>query len=321
MAGVSEMPFRCIAREMGAAAAPTELVSAKSLSCRHPATFRYLRHDENLEQPYWVQLFGGDPDVCGEAALVAAELGAKIIDLNMGCPVKKVTANGSGSALMRDPERAGRIVEKMKMTSGLPVTAKIRAGWDADSVNYLEVGTVLQQAGAAAVAIHPRTRTQAYSGIAVWDRITNLAHHLTIPVIGNGDIQDATDARRMLNQTGCAGVMIGRAALGNPWIFSDLGARAATVMPGPFERFQLALRHFRDHLKFTAQEIRAVRTFRPHWRWYSNGLWGQSEFLRRVVLLDECSQVIKHAEDFFSSANDKKGHWGPSLGETKNALG
>src|SRR5215467_7037172 len=223
MAGVSEMPFRVLAFQMGAALCPTELVSAQGLFRANARTVRYLRHDPAIERPYSLQIFGGEPEVMARAALVGKEWGAQIIDINMGCPVKKVTRGGAGSALLCDPVRAGAIVRAIREATGLPVTAKIRSGWDQGSRNYLEIAGELQNAGCAALAIHPRTRTQGYSGSADWEVIADLKRHFPwMPIIGNGDVKTAEDARRMLETTGCDFVMIGRAALGNPWIFRQL---------------------------------------------------------------------------------------------------
>src|SRR3954462_3525649 len=189
MAGVSEMPFRVLAFQMGAALCPTELVSAQGLMRLSARTMRYLRHDENVEQPSSLQIFGGEPEVMAQAALVAKQQGAQIIDINMGCPVKKVTKTGSGSGLRCPPPRAAELVRQIREATGLPVTAKIRAGWDASSRNFLQMADVLGAAGVAALAIHPRTRAQGYSGKADWTCIAELKKHVgnAFPIIGNGD--------------------------------------------------------------------------------------------------------------------------------------
>src|SRR5712664_816180 len=175
MAGVSEMPFRVLALEMGAALCPTELVSAQGLMRANSRTLRYLRHDSRVEHPYSLQIFGGEPEVMAQAALIGQQWGAQIIDINMGCPVKKVTKSGAGSALLCDPIRAGQIVRAIRQATGLPVTAKIRSGWDHSSRNYLDVAGELQAAGCAALAVHPRTRTQGYAGSADWQVIADLS--------------------------------------------------------------------------------------------------------------------------------------------------
>jgi nifR3 family TIM-barrel protein len=248
MAGVSEQPFRVLAFRMGAALCPTELVSAQGLMRANARTVRYLRHDANIEQPYSLQIFGGEPEVMAEAARIGQEWGAQIIDINMGCPVKKVTRNGAGSALLCDPPRAARMVRLIREVTGLPVTCKIRSGWDAQQKNYLSMAEHLEDAGCAALAVHPRTRSQGYSGSADWSVIADLKAHVgRMPIIGNGDVKSPADAQRMLETTGCDFVMIGRGALGNPWIFRELTGGDA---PSPEERCALVQEHFRDHVEF-----------------------------------------------------------------------
>jgi nifR3 family TIM-barrel protein len=300
MAGVSEMPFRVIARRLGASAAPTELVSCKGLVYGQTRTARYLTHDPS-EQPFWVQLFGGDPESMARGALCAAELGAAIIDVNMGCPVRKVTKTGAGCALMQDPDRAARIVEAITASTGLPVTAKIRSGWDAHSVNAIEVTRRLADAGCCAVAVHARTRSQGYSGAADWGLIARLAETSPIPVIGNGGVFSAADGHALLERTGCAAVMVGRGALGNPWIFTQLVDPHATP-PAPEQRWAMVREHLAAHLAFVGDELRAIRRFRQHVMWYAHGLRGATAFRRTVVHLETASDVTAACEAFFSSA-------------------
>jgi len=284
MAGVSNMPFRLIAREMGAAAAVTELVSCKGLSYRQKKSAHFLTHDDS-EQPFWVQLFGGEVEAMGTGAERAVELGAAIIDINMGCPVRKVTKSGAGVALMQDAERAARIVTEIGRRTGVPVTAKIRSGWDAHTVNAVEVARTLADAGCAAIAIHPRTRAQKYSGSADWSVIADVVAAVDIPVIGNGDVRTPEDAHRMLRETGCAAVMIGRAAMGNPWIFAQLAHDAPP--PTPAERWQVVERHLAAHIEFVGDQLRALRSFRPQLMWYSHGLCGAHAFRRGVSRVED----------------------------------
>jgi len=316
MAGVSEKPFRVIAFQLGAALCPTELISAQGLFRINARTLRYLRYDPAIEVPYSLQLFGGEPDVMARAAVIAREYGAQIIDINMGCPVKKVTRSGAGSALMCDPARAGEVVRQIRAATGLPVTAKIRAGWDANNRNFLEMADALGEAGVAALACHPRTRAQGYSGKADWSVLAQLKAHVgsRFPIIGNGDVKTADDARRMLEQTGVDYVMIGRGALGNPWIFRELtgGARPSTE-----ERGALVLRHFREHLTFQAEgrvlregqvrddaliELQGVKSFRSHLAWYAHGLYGAAQFRARINTLDNRLDAERAVEQFFSGA-------------------
>lgn len=309
MAGASEMPFRVIARRLGAAAAPTELVSCKGLVYGQARTTRYLAHHES-EQPFWVQLFGGEPASMADGAARAADLGAEIIDVNMGCPVRKVTKAGAGSALMQDPDRAARIVEAIAARTGLPVTAKIRSGWDSHTVNAIEVTRRLAGAGCCAIAIHARTRTQGYSGTADWELIARLVLSSPIPVIGNGDVFSAADARRLRATTGCAAVMVGRGALGNPWIFEQLAAPGAEP-PTPEQRWAVVREHLAAHIAFVGDERRAVRRFRQHAMWYAHGLRDAAAFRRRILNLVTAADVAAACERFFLRAERSESAGGP----------
>lgn len=300
MASVSEQPFRVLAFRMGASLCPTELVSAQGLFRANARTLRYLRHDEAIERPYSLQLFGGEPEVMAKAAVIAKERGAQIIDVNMGCPVKKVTKTGAGSALLCDVPRAAAIVRAIREATGLPVTAKIRSGWDASSRNYLEVAAALEEAGCAALAVHPRTRAQGYSGEADWSVIADLKRHSRMPIIGNGDVRNVADAHRMLETTGCDLVMIGRGALGNPWIFRELCGGSA---PTADERCQTVLHHFREHCVFVGDDGAAVRSFRKHLSWYAHGLRGASAFRNEVNRVESPSEVERLVRSFFSAAD------------------
>ena len=299
MAGVSEEPFRVLAFRMGAALCPTELVSAQGLMRANARTVRYLRHDREIERPYSVQIFGGEPEVMASAAMVAKEWGAELIDVNMGCPVKKVTRNGAGSALLCDPPRAAAIVRAIGQATGLPVTAKIRSGWDAQHRNYLQMAAALEEAGCVGLAVHPRTRAQGYAGQADWSVIAELRRHVrTMTLIGNGDVKAPEDARRMRESTGCDLVMIGRAALGNPWIFRQL---LGGVAPDAEERCQVVLGHFRAHLAFVGEPLGAVRSFRKHLAWYAHGLRGAAAFRAEVNQLVQPEQVELAVRRFYQS--------------------
>jgi len=303
MAGVSEQPFREIALALGAGLAPTELVSANGLIRASARTSKYLRHGPT-EKPFVVQIFGGEPDVMAQAAVMVKAAGADAIDINMGCPVPKVTKSGAGSGLLCDPPRAAEIVRRCKEATGLPVSAKIRAGWDASRLNFCEVALALEEVGVAAVALHPRTRAQGYAGRADWSRITALKRALKhTPVIGNGDVITPEDARRMEEETGCDAVMIGRGALGNPWIFRQLqGGDPASAE----ERCALVLAHFEAHLAFVGKELPAVREFRRHFGWYSHGLSGAAAFRSAVNQLDAAAAVRALVERFFSAAHSER---------------
>ncbi len=320
MAGVSEMPFRSLAFRMGAALCPTELVSAQGLMRLSPRTMRYLRHDDAVERPYSLQVFGGEPEVMAKAALVGKEQGAQIIDINMGCPVKKVTKTGAGSGLLCDPPRAGELVRQIRAATQLPVTVKIRSGWDATNRNFLQMADTLGAAGCAALAVHPRTRAQGYSGKADWNVIRDLKAHVgaAFPIIGNGDVKTVADAHRMLETTGCDYVMIGRGALGNPWIFRQLAGGSG---PTAQERCSVVLSHFRSHVEFIANDFHprhlddytperlrehaesaAVHAFRKHLGWYSHGLNGASAFRADVNRLETVNDVLSACERFFVGA-------------------
>jgi tRNA-dihydrouridine synthase B len=238
------------------------------------------------------------------AAAIGAQHGADIIDINMGCPVKKVTKSGAGSALLCDIPRAMQIVKLIREATGLPVTAKIRSGWDASKRNYLEMALALQDAGCAALAVHPRTRAQGFSGLADWSVIAYLKRHCSMPIIGNGDVRTAADARRMIATTGCDLVMIGRGALGNPWIFRELCGGPA---PTNDERCALVQRHFRDHLEFVGAEVPAVRNFRKHLAWYAHGLRGASVFRNEVNRIESADEVMRLVERFFAGAEADAG--------------
>jgi tRNA-dihydrouridine synthase B len=323
MAGVSEMPFRVLAFEQGAALCPTELISAQGLFRINSRTLRYLRYEPKVEQPYSLQLFGGEPEVMAQAAVIAKQYGAQIIDINMGCPVKKVTKTGAGSGLLCDASRAADIIRHIKAATGLPVTAKIRSGWDANQKNFLQMADALGEAGVAALAMHARTRAQGYSGHADWSLIAQLKRHVgtAFPIIGNGDVKTVADATRMLETTGCDYVMIGRAALGNPWLFREL---LGGPKPTNEERCTVVRRHFRQHLVFSAEarvhreelppekralkdEQQGVHSFRSHLAWYAHGLHGASAFRARINQVDRAAQVEDALEEFFLGAGRDEG--------------
>ncbi len=306
MAGVSESPYRIMALDAGAGLAPTELVSAKGLEYRNARTEGYLRHDPQREPLLSVQIYGGDPTAMARAAELAAERGARIVDVNMGCPVKKVTRSTAGSALMTVPERAAAVVAAMVRAVGpaVPVTAKIRAGWDEDNRNAPEFGRRLEDAGVAAIAIHPRTRSQGYTGRADWGMIRALKEAVTsVPIIANGDITSAADADRVVVETACDGVMVGRAALGNPWIFELLAAhydqRPEPAPPTPSQRVTTVLHHLRALIHHHGDELRAIRKFRQHLAWYSRGVREGARFRERVMELEDRREVEDAIEGFF----------------------
>lgn len=300
MAGVSEQPFRVLAFRMGAALCTTELVSAQGLLRASARTLRYLRHDRAVERPYSLQVFGGEPEAMAQAAVVGKQWGAEVIDVNMGCPVKKVTRNGAGSALLCDPPRAVAIVRAIRAATGLPVSAKIRSGWDANHRNYLEMAAHLEDAGCIALAVHPRTRAQGYAGAADWNVIADLVRHRQkMAIVGNGDVKTVADARRMRECTGCDLVMIGRGSLGNPWIFREL---LGGPSPTAAERRDVVLGHLGAHVDFVGEPLAAVRSFRKHLGWYSHGLRGAAGFRSEVNQLAQLADVQRAVHRFFEAA-------------------
>jgi len=325
MAGVSEMPYRVLALSMGAGLATTELISAKGIFYKNARTRQYLTFDREKERPYSVQLFGGEVESMAHAAQEAVALGADIVDVNMGCPVKKVTKTGAGSSLLCDPPRAAELIRAMRaaIADRVPITAKIRTGWDAHSINCVDMSIALEGAGCAAVAVHGRTRAQGYAGQADWAHIRAMKEAVKIPIIGNGDVCSAKDARRMLDETGCDAVMVGRAALGNPWIFQSLKAGEDLPPPSPEERCRVILAHLDAHVRFhvacadddpsahrrrSTPEEQAIKTFRQHLIWYSRGLKGGGEFRAHAMTLDGKASVETAVLAFFGRLAEQDFH-------------
>lgn len=284
MAGVCDMPYRLLCKEMGCALVYTEMISAMGLKYSDRDTLKILEIGEG-EWPVAAQVFGSDPDVVAYAAGVMERRGAAIVDINMGCPVPKIVKSGEGSALMRRPGVAADIVRRVKQSVGVPVTVKIRKGWDEHLENAVEVALACEEAGADAIAVHGRTRDQGYSGEADWGVIARVAAAVKVPVIGNGDVVKPSDALGLLERTRCSGVMIGRAAMGNPWIFK----RALCYMttgeeppePSAAERLQVALRHLDMAVEFKGEKV-ASREMRKHLAWYIRGLRGSSR-MREII--------------------------------------
>ena len=285
MAGVTDAAYRRLCAQFGAAYTVTEMVSAKAIQYSYEKTSQ-LADTSGDERPVFLQLFGSDPFDFGLAARKAAAFGPDGIDINMGCPVPKVAGNGAGSALLKDPAKCAAIVAAVKCNTDLPVTVKIRAGWDKEHKNAVEVAKACEEAGAAAIAVHGRTRDQMYMGRADWDIIRQVKQAVQVPVIGNGDVVDAQSAALMLEKTGCDLVMVGRGALGNPWIFQQINmylTDSCRILPGPgfHERMLVMLRHMKDLCEDKGENV-GMREARKHVGWYMHGLRGAAEFRRRA---------------------------------------
>lgn len=298
MAGVTDIAFRRICREMGAAYTCTEMVSAKALVYNDAKTKSLLLTGEN-EHPCAAQIFGSEPEIMGEAAAIAREIsGADIIDINMGCPVGKVAGNGDGCALMREPEKARQIIEAVVKSAGVPVTVKFRKGWDKGHINAVEFGIMCEEAGASAITVHGRTRTQMYSGAADWDIIREVKKAVKIPVIANGDVFEPQDAQKILRYTGCDMAMIGRGAFGNPWIFMRANAlldgKAVPELPPLSVRIDTAVRQFEEAAKIKGEKIACLEA-RKHFAWYLHGVPHSSRYKTLAVQVETLEDIYKLA--------------------------
>jgi len=298
LAGITDKSFRRLCRECGAALVYTEMVSAKALWYGDKKTETLLDTCPE-EAPVAFQIFGSEPDIMAHAAKALERRENVILDVNMGCPVPKVVKNGDGSALMKDPDKAGRIIEAMCKATKKPVTAKIRSGWDAESINAAEMAKVLESAGAAMICVHARTRDQYYSGKADWDVIAGVKAAVKIPVIGNGDVLSADDAVRMAEQTGCDHVMVGRGALGNPWIFGGT-QRDVPYTPSLAGKAEMYIRHARLTAEDKGEHI-AVLEMRKHAGWYFKGIPGSAKLRARVNKITTINKLIEEIEEFIQS--------------------
>ena len=292
MAGVSDLPFRHLCKEMGASLLVTEMVSAKAIYFKNNNTEPLMKIDKG-EHPVALQLFGSDSDIIAQMAASIEERDFDIFDFNMGCPVPKIVNNGEGSALMKNPKLVEEILTKLVKSVKKPVTLKIRKGFNDDNINAVEIAKIAEASGVSAVAVHARTREQYYSGKADWSIIKAVKSNLGIPVIGNGDVVDGKSAKEMYEYTGCDGIMIARAARGNPWIFKEIrGYLNGEIIEKPEkdEIVDMILKHCKLQMQYD-DEIMAIRKMRKHVAWYTHGMKGSSALRDRVNHVEKYDEL------------------------------
>lgn len=293
MAGVTDLPFRFLCREQGAGLVCMEMVSAKAVSFHNKNTEKLMQTSPG-EHPVSLQLFGSEPDIISEIAREIEERPFDILDLNMGCPVPKIVGNGEGSALMREPKLVEAIVSKTVRATKKPVTVKIRKGFDEDHVNAVEIAKIAEASGAAAVAVHGRTREQYYAGQADWDIIRQVKEAVKIPVIGNGDVDSPQKAKELLTETGCDGIMIGRAARGNPWIFHQILTYLETgeleEKPSMEAVREMILRHARMQVEYKG-DYTGIREMRKHVSWYTTGYPHSARLRARINSVESLGEL------------------------------
>lgn len=303
MAGVSNPAYMKLCSEMGADYAITELISAEAVVRNNKKTLDMLNGINNLNMVVAVQLFGSNADVISKAAKILTEMyDIKVIDINMGCPVPKVAIrSNSGSALLKNPELVREIVSKTVKNVKCPVTVKIRSGWDNSSINAVKIAKVIEEAGASLISVHPRTRSQGYDGVADWSIIKKVKENVNIPVIGNGDIKSVYDAVKMMEETNCDGVMIGRAALGNPYIFKQISHYLETkeILPelSKGEKIGLCLKHLEYLLEVKDEKV-AVLEMRTHSSWYIKGLKGSIDIKKEIFKCKSAEELKKLLLDY-----------------------
>ena len=317
MAGVTDMPMRILCFEQGAAWAVTEMISAKGYlyAPENTRAIEELLRRDRSEGALGLQLFGKEPEFMAEAAARLSEQGFAFIDINMGCPAHRIVGNGEGSALMKTPDLAGKVIEATVRASRVPVTVKMRAGWDETCINAVELSVIAEQAGASALTIHPRTRVQQYSGHSDWNVIRQVKERVKIPVVGNGDVTNADEYERMIRETGCDAVAIGRGAQGNPWIFAEIKARIegrAYQRPAFREKIAAAMRHGQMQAEYIG-ESGAAREMRKHLIWYLQGMKGCArirEQLGHIGSLDGMNAILLDYADRLEEWEERKAHEG-----------
>jgi tRNA-dihydrouridine synthase B len=307
IAGVTGLPFRKIAHRLGADVVCTEMISSTALARSPKQAASHLPGGGEV-RPVSAQIFGSQPEEMAKAAATISERGVDLIDINMGCPVKKVTRSNAGAALLRDLPRAAAIVRLVVRAASLPVTLKYRSGWDASSLCAVEVARMAEEEGVAAVILHPRTKTQGFGGRANWDHIRQVKERVSIPVIGNGDIRTPEDAAAMLRQTKCDGIMIGRAAMGDPWIFERIRTFLSTGVkppkPDPGQILEILREHFEAEVAISGAR-RAVFRMRKFAAWYSRGLEGSALFRREINHVSSDADFRQRLQEYFGGLIEK----------------
>ena len=305
LAGITHLPFRLLARESGCALVCTEMISANGLT-RHDKKTTHMMNHLPEEKPLSVQLFGSDPAVMAQAAALAQSSGADIIDINMGCPVKKVLKTGSGAALMKDPKKIEALLKAVRNSITIPLSIKLRTGWNPSGNQALEIARIAEATGTNAITVHPRTVAQGFSGVADWSIIVAVKKAVSIPIIGNGDINQPGDALRMKTLTGCDGIMIGRAAIGNPWIFSQVLAllKGDEIQPITLtDRFGVMTRYLKTSVRHFGEQ-RACKMMRSRLGWFVKGLPHASKFRESIKHISSEKEAIDLMETYRHSITD-----------------
>jgi tRNA-dihydrouridine synthase B len=313
MAGISDYPFRQIARQRGCGLAFTGLMNSEGLLRKRGAYLRIERDDHPLS----VQLFGSDPEVLAEAAQGAEEIGADAVDINMGCPASQVVEIGAGVDLMRSPEKANQILRQVRKAVKIPLSIKIRSGWDSNHINAVEISKMAENCGVDAVIIHPRTKVQEFRGRADWNLIKEVKESVHILVVGNGDVTTSSLAKKMIEETGCDGVMIGRGSLGNPWIFSQA---SEMLCPSLEERQRVMTLHF-SFLESHYGGREAIKKIKRHFAWYTKGLPASASFRKKLLVLKEKEAFFGTIESYFDFINRRNPCRSIPLAENGSVIG